>query len=156
MALLAGLLAWTAAALAQDGPKAGAEALRALVDDRRLIVPYIPDRVDEGYGLNLEALTALRAKGVGKERVEAIVDAEAFGIAGDSFHADLFGDPHRHEVPRLLDPGAQRRRAVELVRGILGTPEALRRVDLDRRVDNDRRGREPAVERGGIDEGLEG
>lgn len=39
------------------------EALRDLSDDRRLIVPYIPDRVDEGYGLNLEALTGLRAKG---------------------------------------------------------------------------------------------
>ncbi len=39
------------------------EALRDLADDRRLIVPYIPDRVDEGYGLNLEALTKLREKG---------------------------------------------------------------------------------------------
>ena len=26
--------------------------------------PYIPNRVDEGYGLNLDALTALRGKGV--------------------------------------------------------------------------------------------
>lgn len=39
------------------------EALRSMADDRRLIVPYIPDRVDEGYGLNLEALTSLREKG---------------------------------------------------------------------------------------------
>lgn len=39
------------------------ETLRAMTDDRRLIVPYIPDRVDEGYGLNLEALTTLRRKG---------------------------------------------------------------------------------------------
>lgn len=39
------------------------EALRAMTDDQRLIVPYIPDRVDEGYGLNLEALTTLRRKG---------------------------------------------------------------------------------------------
>jgi len=39
------------------------EALRGLADDRRLIIPYIPDRVDEGYGLNLEALTTLRQKG---------------------------------------------------------------------------------------------
>src|SRR5690606_28504727 len=39
------------------------EALRGMADDRRLIVPYIPDRVDEGYGLNLDALTALREKG---------------------------------------------------------------------------------------------
>ncbi|MBP9502330.1 MAG: single-stranded-DNA-specific exonuclease RecJ [Candidatus Promineofilum sp.] len=39
------------------------EALRDLADDRRLIVPYIPDRVDEGYGLNLDALTGLRERG---------------------------------------------------------------------------------------------
>ena len=39
------------------------EVLRDMADDRRLIVPYIPDRVDEGYGLNLEALTSLRQKG---------------------------------------------------------------------------------------------
>ncbi len=39
------------------------EALRSMADDRRLIVPYIPNRVDEGYGLNLEALTSLREKG---------------------------------------------------------------------------------------------
>lgn len=39
------------------------ETLRAMTDDRRLIVPYIPDRVDEGYGLNMEALTTLREKG---------------------------------------------------------------------------------------------
>ncbi len=41
------------------------EALRGFVDDRRLIRPYIPDRVDEGYGLNLEALTKLREAGAG-------------------------------------------------------------------------------------------
>jgi single-stranded-DNA-specific exonuclease len=41
------------------------EALRGMADDRRLIIPYIPDRVDEGYGLNLEALSALRQKGAG-------------------------------------------------------------------------------------------
>ena len=40
------------------------EALRAMADERRLIVPYIPNRVDEGYGLNQEALTTLRGKGV--------------------------------------------------------------------------------------------
>ncbi len=39
------------------------EALRDLCDDHRQIVPYIPDRVDEGYGLNLEALTTLRGRG---------------------------------------------------------------------------------------------
>ncbi len=40
------------------------EALRGLADDRRQVRPYIPDRVDEGYGLNLEALTSLRDMGV--------------------------------------------------------------------------------------------
>jgi single-stranded-DNA-specific exonuclease len=39
------------------------EALRGLVPHRRQIVPYIPDRVDEGYGINTEALEAIRAGG---------------------------------------------------------------------------------------------
>ena len=41
------------------------EALRGMVADRRLIVPYIPDRFKEGYGLNLDALAKLHAKGAG-------------------------------------------------------------------------------------------
>ncbi|MCC6604874.1 MAG: single-stranded-DNA-specific exonuclease RecJ [Anaerolineae bacterium] len=39
------------------------QALRGLGVDRNLVRPYIPDRVDEGYGLNVEALTDLKAKG---------------------------------------------------------------------------------------------
>ncbi len=39
------------------------QALRGMGADRNLIRPYIPDRVDEGYGLNVEALTNLKAKG---------------------------------------------------------------------------------------------
>jgi single-stranded-DNA-specific exonuclease len=39
------------------------QALRGLGVDRNLVRPYIPDRVDEGYGLNVEALTELKAKG---------------------------------------------------------------------------------------------
>ncbi|GAB4281592.1 MAG: single-stranded-DNA-specific exonuclease RecJ [Candidatus Promineifilaceae bacterium] len=36
------------------------EALRALGTDRNKVRPYIPDRVDEGYGLNFDALTKIR------------------------------------------------------------------------------------------------
>lgn len=39
------------------------EALRGMGFARRQAQPYIPDRVDEGYGLNFEALTALKEKG---------------------------------------------------------------------------------------------
>ena len=39
------------------------EALRGLVDDHRQIRPYIPDRVDEGYGLNMEAIAKLQEGG---------------------------------------------------------------------------------------------
>ena len=41
------------------------EALRGLGLDRRRAQPYIPDRVDEGYGLNADALTDLQQKGAG-------------------------------------------------------------------------------------------
>ncbi len=36
------------------------EALRGLGLERDKVQPYIPDRVDEGYGLNMEALTTLK------------------------------------------------------------------------------------------------
>ena len=39
------------------------EALRGLGMERRQAQPYIPDRVDEGYGLNKDALTSIREKG---------------------------------------------------------------------------------------------
>lgn len=38
------------------------EALRGLGLARDQVQPYIPDRVDEGYGLNMEALTALKVE----------------------------------------------------------------------------------------------
>lgn len=41
------------------------EALRGLGIDRRLIRPYIPDRVDEGYGLNFDAIERIKEFGAG-------------------------------------------------------------------------------------------
>ena len=41
------------------------EALRGLGIDRRRVRPYIPDRVDEGYGLNKGAIEAIREFGAG-------------------------------------------------------------------------------------------
>jgi single-stranded-DNA-specific exonuclease len=41
------------------------QALRGLGLERRQVRPYIPDRVDEGYGLNAEALTSLREMDAG-------------------------------------------------------------------------------------------
>jgi single-stranded-DNA-specific exonuclease len=41
------------------------EALRGLGLRREQVQPYIPDRVDEGYGLNCEAISTLKAKGAG-------------------------------------------------------------------------------------------
>ncbi|MGH2537485.1 MAG: single-stranded-DNA-specific exonuclease RecJ [Candidatus Promineifilaceae bacterium] len=41
------------------------ESLRGLGLERRQVVPYIPHRVDEGYGLNVEALHKLRQAGAG-------------------------------------------------------------------------------------------
>jgi single-stranded-DNA-specific exonuclease len=41
------------------------QALRGLGLSRQQVVPYIPDRVDEGYGLNQEALETLKERGAG-------------------------------------------------------------------------------------------
>ncbi len=51
------------------------EALRGLGLSRTQVQPYIPDRVDEGYGLNLEAITKLR-----KERQADLVITVDCGI----------------------------------------------------------------------------
>jgi hypothetical protein len=62
----------------------------------------------------------LRAQGIGQERVQMVIDAEFLGIFRHQFHADFLRDPDRHQVARLFDPGAHRRRAIEFVRRILG------------------------------------
>lgn len=41
------------------------EAIRKLGLDRKQVRPYIPDRIDEGYGLNEDALTKLKTMGAG-------------------------------------------------------------------------------------------
>ena len=41
------------------------EALRGLGIERSRIRPYIPDRVDEGYGLNLDAMDRIKEFGAG-------------------------------------------------------------------------------------------
>ena len=111
---------------------------------------------EHGIGRDhLEQRGFLRAQRIGQERLKPVIDAEAFGIARDGVHRDFLRDTDRHQVPRLFDPGAHRRRAIILVRSVLGPPEALRRIDLNRRVDHDRGGRKTRIERGGIDEGLE-
>ena len=64
------------------------EALRGLGLSRTQVQPYIPDRVDEGYGLNKEALTNLKSKGVGLvisvdcgiRSVAEVVHANAMGL----------------------------------------------------------------------------
>ncbi len=64
------------------------EALRGLGLDRAQAQPYIPDRVDEGYGLNMEALRKLREKGAslvisvdcGIRSVAEVEHANAIGL----------------------------------------------------------------------------
>ena len=47
-------------------------------------------------------------------RQHVVVDAEAPGVLGDERHADILGEPHGHQVLRLLDAVAQGVRAVGL------------------------------------------
>lgn len=80
------------------------EALRTMVDDRRLVVPYIPDRVDEGYGLNLEAISILRERGAtlavsvdcGIRSPVEVAHAQAIGL-------DMIVTDH-HSLGRILPP----------------------------------------------------
>lgn len=80
------------------------ETLRVMVDDRRLVVPYIPDRVDEGYGLNLEAISSLRERGAtltvsvdcGIRSPVEVAHAQAIGL-------DMIVTDH-HSLGRVLPP----------------------------------------------------
>lgn len=64
------------------------EALRGMGLSRKQAQPYIPDRVDEGYGLNKEALTSLKARGAslvisvdcGIRSVEEVKHAREIGL----------------------------------------------------------------------------
>ena len=95
------------------------------------------------------------AERIGEQLRHVVVDAEALGVLADDVHADVLGDAHRHQVARLLEPGADRRRAVELLVGVLRPPDAGAGRHLDRRVDHDGRRAVAVVERRGVDEGLE-
>lgn len=78
------------------------QALRGLGLDRQQVQPYIPDRVDEGYGLNKEALTKLREKGAGLvisvdcgiRSVAEVEHANAMGL-------DMIITDHHHLGPQL-------------------------------------------------------
>ncbi len=123
--------------------------------DQRGLYPLAPVG-EHGIGRDhLEQRGFLGPQRVGQERRHPVIDAEAFGIARDGLHPDFLRDPYGHQVPAHLDPGAQGRGAIEPVRRVLGGPQALGRLDLDRRVDDHRCGGEPAVQGRGINEGLE-
>jgi single-stranded-DNA-specific exonuclease len=80
------------------------QALRGLGLDRRQAQPYIPDRVDEGYGLNSEALETLKEKGVdlvisvdcGVRAIHEVVHANEIGL-------DMILTDH-HSIGRELPP----------------------------------------------------
>ena len=53
-----------------------------------------------------------------------VIDAEALGVFGDQRHADVAGEPHRHQVVRMLDAIAQRVRAARLAFEVLRPPDS--------------------------------
>ena len=93
MALLAGLLAWTAAALAQDGPKAGAEALRALVNALGT----------GGYSQTSDQISALAATGDPSVApvLQALADGDLYVREADGA---VFIAARAGKIYRLRDP----------------------------------------------------
>jgi single-stranded-DNA-specific exonuclease len=78
------------------------EALRGLGMSRRQAQPYIPDRVDEGYGLNSEALQSLKEKGAGLVitvdcGIRSVQEVEATNEIG----LDIIITDHHSLGPRL-------------------------------------------------------
>ncbi len=80
------------------------EALRGLGIPRQQAFAYIPNRVDEGYGLNIDALRSLRAKGADLVitvdcGVRALPEVEEAGRLG----LDMIVTDHHSLGPRLPD-----------------------------------------------------
>jgi single-stranded-DNA-specific exonuclease len=80
------------------------EALRGLGIPRQQAFAYIPDRVDEGYGLNKEALQELKAKGAGLVitvdcGIRAWTEVEEANLLG----LDMIVTDHHSLGPRLPD-----------------------------------------------------
>ena len=96
------------------------------VDQRRLdLEPAVGD-----LGIGGDHLVERRLAGaerIGEQPRHVVVDAEALAVARDRVHADVLGDAHGHQVARLLEAGADRRRAV------VGAARVLRRPDAGRR-----------------------
>ncbi|MCL4869618.1 MAG: single-stranded-DNA-specific exonuclease RecJ [Anaerolineae bacterium] len=82
------------------------EALRGLGLSRTQVQPYIPDRVDEGYGLNKEALTALKQKGTGLViSVDCGIRSVAEVVHANEIGLDMIITDH-HSLGAELPPAA--------------------------------------------------
>lgn len=80
------------------------EALRGLGLSREQAQPYIPDRVDEGYGLNSAALRALREKGTDLViTVDCGIRAVHEAAVAREIGLDLIITDHHSLGPRLPD-----------------------------------------------------
>jgi len=87
-----------------DGVTAAAILIEAFGEAGAKVIPYIPDRFSEGYGVNIEAIKSLHEKGAtliitvdcGTSSVDEIEGARALGV--DTIVLD------HHSVPPVLPP----------------------------------------------------
>ena len=80
------------------------QALRGLGLPRSQVIPYIPDRVDEGYGLNEEALISLKERGAGLViSVDCGIRSVAEVAAAKALGLDMIITDH-HSLGRELPP----------------------------------------------------
>ena len=70
------------------------------------MIPYIPDRMEEGYGLNREAVAALRGQGVG---LIVTVDCGITAVEEATCAASHGGGAGDHRPPRVQGRPARRR-----------------------------------------------
>ena len=108
------------------------------VDQRRLDLEPAVRELGIG-GDHLVERRLARAERVAEQMRHVVVDAEALAVLRHRVHADVLGDADGHQVARLLDAGAHRRRAVVGVARVLRLPDAGAGGHLDRRVEHDGR-----------------
>ena len=127
--------------------------------------------LDDAVGLHADALIGERGVGTGhfeqrrfggperrrQVRLQRRLEAEAARVADDLGRRQLFHQLHGGNVARLLEDPAQRDGAFVLAVVVLRRVRRLAGPDVVRHglVDNERRGRVSAIDRGGEDHGFE-
>ena len=134
------------------------EPSRSVIDSREVRLHANAVIRERGVGAgDFDQRHFLRAERHRQERPEVLREAELLRIRRDLRRAEHVDDLHRRNVARLLERAPQRQRAHELAIVVARRVRRLAGAGVERRrlVDQDRRRREAAIDRRGVEDRLD-